>query len=476
MRDYIRLPAEERWPGVQAVLAFLLFCFFMVCPVAPERWNDAYSFYGRTLVAALIVIGLFMRPFGQVIEVKLAALYALWLLLTRILNSDVYMVREPDLVLSKFLCVSMLASGLMLNAGQRRRFLNALCAVIGVFYFISVIPAIVVNLLDTYFYLPPENVLFGIEDTWHIHYINVFNTNRTISSLWFYIALCLMVYQLFACKSRLWRIPIAVAALTFYVAIALTFSRTVKIVTSVSASMLFMLLALKYLPMKRLWQKGAALLLCLALFLPLTFKSFDWTTGLMSQVSGLLISETTGDEAGSAAGVDLSDDRDLKKDISTLSERGQIFASFVPALKTEPKRILIGSFSDKLMNAPNKFVDFPIPFTHMHNFMLEVFMLTGLPGFLLVAAFCLLLVIRMLHIFFTRNESVTLADKILTIPLTGILLYGMFEVVIFTACSDRRGPTDMRELSFFIIAGLVLACSYDVLPRLRLPGKRNPAS
>ena len=73
----------------------------------------------------------------------------------------------------------------------------------------------------------------------------------------------------------------------------------------------------------------------------------------------------------------------------------------------------------------------------------------------------------MLHLFFTPDRRVSLADKVLTIPLAGILLYGMFEVVIFTACSDKRAPTDMRELSFFIIAGMVLACSHEVLPRLR---------
>ena len=187
----------------------------------------------------------------------------------------------------------------------------------------------------------------------------------------------------------------------------------------------------------------------------------------MSDISGILISETEQADSGGEAvsGVDFSDDRDLKEDISNLSERTQIFASFIPTLKTDPKRILIGSFSDKLMNIPNSFIDFPVPFTHMHNFLLQVFMLTGLPGFLLVVCFCILLVLRMIHLFFTRDQRVSLAEKTLTIPLAGILLYGMFEIVIFTSCSDTRAPTDMRELSFFIIAGMVLGCSHDILPK-----------
>ena len=189
MNRKILAPAEERWPRWHAVLVFLVFCFFMVCPVAPERWADLYSFYGKTLVVAVIALAFFIKRFGFTLEVKLAGLYALWLLISRMLNSDMYMVRESDLVLTKFLCAAVLATGLVLNARQRRRFMNWFCLALGLFYFCSGLLAIVLNLLGTYLYLPPEGVLFGLDEPWHIHYINVFNTNRTISSLWFFNSL-----------------------------------------------------------------------------------------------------------------------------------------------------------------------------------------------------------------------------------------------------------------------------------------------
>lgn len=436
----------------------------MLCPAAPEHWAEMYSFFGRIILVAFMALFFYHYSFHRSFEGNLVLFYAFWFMATRFLNGDHWMAREPDLVLTRFLCAAMLGLGPMLDKEGRRRFLNFFCAAVGIFYFISGALAIVVNLLGTYIYLPPEGVLFGLDEPWHIHYINVFNTNRTISSLWFYIAFCLMLYQFFACRNKRWRIPIVIAGLLFYVAISLVFSRTVKLITSVSVAMLAMLLALKYLPLKKLWQKAAILILCAGLLIPLTFKSFDWTASLMSDVSSLMISESTGEES---AGVNFSDNRNLGEDISNLSERSQIFASFIPSLKLSPRRIFVGCFSDKLMSIPNLFVDFPIPFFHMHNFLLETFMLTGLMGFLLVAFFCLRLVVRMLHLFFTPDRRVSLADKVLTIPLAGILLYGMFEVVIFTACSDKRAPTDMRELSFFIIAGMVLACSHEVLPRLR---------
>ena len=422
---FARLDEGRGWRGFNAGAGFLIFCLFMLCPAAPEHWAEMYSFFGRIILVAFMALFFYHYSFHRSFEGNL---------------------------------------GPMLDKEGRRRFLNFFCAAVGIFYFVSGALAIVVNLLGTYIYLPPEGVLFGLDEPWHIHYINVFNTNRTISSLWFYIAFCLMLYQFFACRNKRWRIPIVIAGLLFYVAISLVFSRTVKLITSVSVAMLAMLLALKYLPLKKLWQKAAILILCAGLLIPLTFKSFDWTASLMSDVSSLMISESTGEES---AGVNFSDNRNLGEDISNLSERSQIFASFIPSLKLSPRRIFVGCFSDKLMSIPNLFVDFPIPFLHMHNFLLETFMLTGLMGFLLVVFFCLRLVIRMLHLFFTADQRVSLADKMLTIPLAGILLYGMFEVVIFTACSDKRAPTDMRELSFFIIAGMVLACSHEVLPRLR---------
>lgn len=466
MKQNERLDNTRRWVSFHTWAVFLIFCFFMLCPVAPYRWNDLYSFfYGKNFIIITLALFFFMSRLNHRMEINLVIFYALWLMATRFLNGDHWMTREPDLVLTRFLCAAVLGLGPMLDKEGRRRFLNLFCAAVGIFYFVSGALAIVVNLLGTYIYLPPEDVLFGLDEPWHIQYINVFNTNRTISSLWFYIAFCMMLYQFFACRNKRWRIPIVIAGLLFYVAIALVFSRTVKMVFSVSIAMLVMLLALRYLPLKKLWQKAIVLLLCAALFVPLTFKSFEWTASLMTDVSSLLISETS--DGSETAGVDFSDDRDLSKDISNLSERGQIFASFIPSLKLSPRRIFVGCFSDKLMSIPNLFVDFPIPFLHMHNFLLEVFMLTGLLGFLLVVFFCLRLLLRMLHLFFTTDKRVSMADKVLTIPLAGILLYGMFEVVIFTACSDKRAPTDMRELSFFIIAGMVLACSYEVLPKLR---------
>ena len=83
---------------------------------------------------------------------------------------------------------------------------------------------------------------------------------------------------------------------------------------------------------------------------------------------------------------------------------------------------------------------------------------------MLVLWFSVLVVIRAVRLFFTQNPRATTAVKTLTLPVSGILLYGMLETVIFTASADERALTDFRELFFFLITGVMLAYSYELAP------------
>ena len=77
------------------------------------------------------------------------------------------------------------------------------------------------------------------------------------------------------------------------------------------------------------------------------------------------------------------------------------------------------------------------------------------------------LIWRMLRLFFSQDPGTDIAVKILTFPLTGVMIYGMFETILFTQCADDRANTDFRELFFFLLAGIVLAYSYELAPRNR---------
>ena len=91
-------------------------------------------------------------------------------------------------------------------------------------------------------------------------------------------------------------------------------------------------------------------------------------------------------------------------------------------------------------------------------------MLTGVIGLLLVLAFTVLMVIKMIRVFFSNHPLAGMDIKVLTLPISGIFIYSLLELILFTASSDDRSVTDFRELFFFLIAGIFLSYYYQIFP------------
>lgn len=477
------LKRRPSWPEAHAFAVFIILCFYLVCPLAPLRWADLYNSYGKVLIISVSALYFYKMRLRGCLEAKLVIFYAVWMFLTRLLNTDYYLQNELDLVLSRVLCCVVLPAGLLLGADSRRRLLGAVSVVFCGFFLVAALLGIFCCVTGSYIYIPPENACFGIDTYWYYKYINflcMFSTNRTISAVWLYIAWCLTAYQFFRCRSKSLRVALSLVWAVFFIAISLSFTRTIKLALSLSISMLVLLLCIKPMAKKHLAVKVPLLALIMALSLLLSYGAQELAKDGAALVSsklvysmqrhdgGLIHYHPLEDEIGAESGVDFSDPRSTKESLSNISNRGEIYATFIPTLREDPARILRGCYSSKVMDIPHKYTS--VAFWHMHNFLLQVFMLTGLPGFLLVLAFTVLLVRRMILLFFSPRAS--LPDKLLTLPLTGLLFYSMFETLIFTDSADYRAmTTDIRELMFFFLAGLVLACSYEASPVRRNPGK-----
>ena len=472
--ELIKIESREKsWPRFHAFMTAAMLVFFMVSPAAPEHWSSLYSVYGRCAIIAMIALYFWKCGLRGTIEVKLVIWYAVWLFVTRLLNTDYYLENEFDLVLKTFLCAAVLSTGLVLDSAQRRRFFDIVIAIVGAFYFIVAILAIVACFLGIYFYIPPEHIPFGIETDYlyaAFYFIAPFGTNRTVSAVWFYIAGCLMVYEFLNCRRKLWRIPIVLAWLVFYIAVALAFCRTIKLAMCVNAAMLVVLGGMKLIKLKNARLKALLIAVLAAASMPLVYKSFDLTVSATQVAYDWLDPdiERTSDEymmsfyTENTDGQTFGDTRDLKKSVSNMSNRGNIFASIIPTIKEDPMLLLIGKYSHQIMNIPHKYQNYP--YFHMHNYLVQTLMLTGVVGLLLVLAFSVMLVVKMIRLFFSKLPEVTAAVKTLTLPLSGIFIYGMMETVIFTNCADDRAPTDFRELAFFLIAGIFLGFYYDAFP------------
>ena len=279
-----------------------------------------------------------------------------------------------------------------------------------------------------------------------------------------------MVYEFLNCRRKLWRIPIILAWLVFYIAVALAFCRSIKLAMCVNAAMLVILGGIKLIKLKSNALKAIIIAVLAVVSMPLVYKSFDltvsatqaaydWLDPDIERISDIYVASGRDNMDESPV---LGDTRDLKESISNMSNRGNIFASIIPTIKEDPSLLLIGKYSHQIMNIPHKYQNYP--YFHMHNYLVQTLMLAGGLGLLLVLAFSVILVIKMIRLFFAKLPEVTAAVKTLTLPLAGIFIYGMMETVIFTNCADDRVPTDFRELAFFLIAGIFLGFYYDAFP------------
>lgn len=123
--------------------------------------------------------------------------------------------------------------------------------------------------------------------------------------------------------------------------------------------------------------------------------------------------------------------------------------------------LLRGGLVDDYMRASNALNPETEYKQHMHNFLLDSLMLTGLVGLVLLAVFTVLLVVRMVRLFFAPDTQVGFEKKMLTLPIAEILLENTMEAVIFRY-------TDPISICFFLVAGVFLAYSYELLPEKKL--------
>ena len=462
---------QDRLPLFMAVAAACMLLFYLFIPVAPLRWHDLYLSYGKTAIVAMAAVYFFCRGFSGTVEIKLVLYYTVWFFLSRLLNHDLYLQNELDITLSRLLCCVMLPVGMLLTADQRRRLLDCVVAVACLFYFVTALIGLYACIFGVFFYVPPEGAVFGIDNYYYgysFYYIIAWETNRTISAVWFYLAWCMMVYEFFRCENKLWRIPITLAWLVFHLAIAFCFCRSIKLAVCANAVMLVVLWCLQKLRTRSKGLRTALIVVLAAASFLLSYKSFDLMTGAAEFVYNQLDTdiERTSDMffgpnylRRNEEYQTFSDNRDMDYTVGKLSGRSAIYKSVIPALKAEPRRILIGKLSHKVMDYAHTVLDYP--YFHIHNYLLQVLLLTGLPGFLLVLAFSVLLVIRCVRLFFS---GAALTEKLLVLPISGIFMYGMLETILFTDSADQRALTDFRELFFFLLAGFVLAAYYEQFP------------
>lgn len=463
---------SARIADLYGLLALLITLHYLV--LFAERyliWTGREPIFDalRALHAVLIVLLLALFAFklrrGFAPELWLLAAYCAWVLITRVINRDFTLFAS---LYFSAVCVGIFAAGAYLNPARRRLLLDWLCGLTGGWLFVLSILGLLVwfggeDAFPGLARFINVNPLFAVQD------IEFFQTVRNMSAAWFAVAFFLLAYEWVACKKRLWRFPIAVNMALMLVMISLQHCRSIQVATSVGVGMLAVLALLPHIQKKALPIRVGAVVLVAALGLLVCFKA----TGTCADVfaKGLKVSQRDQqeyeeymklvEEAQKAAGIDDqetvetetapqsagSDARSFLHDALTLTERTNIWQASLRLVRDEPRVALFGQTEEGMMDAVNARGDYREVKQHTHNMVIQALVMTGIPGALLLAAFALLQLIRMVRFYFAPPERVRTADKVLVVFLAVLLLYGMAEVLL----SRLVG---FASLSFLIVSGI----------------------
>ncbi|MBO5496770.1 MAG: hypothetical protein J5967_05140 [Oscillospiraceae bacterium] len=486
MRERLNTIRESaRIADLYGLLALLITLHYLV--LFAERyliWNGHEPLFLalRVLHAALIMLLLLLfvlklrRGFAP--ELWLLAAYCAWVLITRVINRDFTLFAS---LYFSAVCIGIFAAGAYLSPERRRLLLDWLCGAAGGYLFVLSILGLLVWFggEDAYPGLARfinTNPLFAVQD------IEFFQTVHNMSAAWFAVAFFLLAYEWVACKNRLWRIPIAVNMALMLVMISLQHCRSIQVATSVGVGMLAVLAVLPRLQEKAMPVRVGTIVIVAALGLAVCFKG----TGLCADVfaKGMQVSQSdvreyeafqeliksseqeaaASDEGAEEAEaveeaevaeeaeavteqIEGSDARSFLHDALTLTERTNIWQAALRLAKEDRKIALFGQAEEGMMDAVNAHGDYVEVKQHTHNMVIQALVLTGIPGALLLLAFAVLQLVRMVRFYFAPPENAETADKVLVVFLAVLLLYGMAEVLL----SRLVG---FASLSFLIVSGI----------------------
>lgn len=470
---------KENWIWrVDAVLIGYMFAVQMVITASGE-WNGIFHvLYGICVVAEMIFIfsRIFYAKSCNTAE-KILVVYIVWLTVSRLICGDTSLSESSEYIILSTFCICLFGYGAALSAEQRRRVLTIFSVGICAFYFIIGIAGIYAALTRSMVKLPLD-ISVGIKAEGELRYLTIFGRHRNTTAQWFCLCACLAAYLFGVYKSRVFHITLATVIVVCYVMVALSFSRATMITLSVVLAMIVMICIDKKLLGKGNRARVLAAVLAVVLIVPLSYKGYGVVGSIAENLSAkIALAKGSGGDHSAGTIVDVygentqelkdgdvlfSETRDADN-VKELGGRGLVWRSAISLLFMEPERLLHGSLDNEYMTMVNAFisaVEAPSAMVvNTHNFFLETLILTGLPGLLLILAFIFILVCRMLRIFF--DAGVDSSIKLLTLPLTAVLLKNMGEAMLLRY-------DDITNYMFFLVAGVFLAYSYELLPEKKL--------
>ena len=117
--------ANFTWQRGYALAALSFFALVILRVLLPMRGTDLLESYGVCIIFAMLAIYFYKKGLSGPIEIKLFLAYLAWILLTRFINRDFYLLQDYDFVMTSLLCFLFFTPGLLLEGKDRELLLDA---------------------------------------------------------------------------------------------------------------------------------------------------------------------------------------------------------------------------------------------------------------------------------------------------------------------------------------------------------------
>ena len=426
------------------------------------------------LIPGLFGVAVYKGVWRRGRELQIMCIYWGWLLITRVINGDHALTESLDPMLSACQMILVFLPGFLLPEKERSRLLPVLAAGVSLFYlalgaasvYVGVTHRELINPLDGYW------IGFVMKEM----RIELLGLHPNIAGAHFMIAFCMSLYLLFRFRHPAVRIFAAVAAATDVVVIAQTVSRNAQtcLCAAVGLAVGICIISKMNHPGKplRIIVLCASALACALLF----YQCFEpiryglWAIYSAEETEGSaqsanpasaegerLVLQTLssgnpgyGQTALSSAGTQTHNaEESFRRDDRSYLESGrkEIYWSALKSLQMEPRRLLLGSSWEHLMDCSHELIREQV--VHFHNDFLQALNLVGLPGFALLLLFFFFMAKTGFTILLDAGNRFALCEKMLVVPVAVFFIYVMLECVL------TREYLDFRSLMFYLLCGFM---------------------
>lgn len=394
--------------------------------------------YAPALIFSIIGIGFYRGVYkGKSIYI-LGIAFVLWYVVSRMFLGDAMLIRSFITVIDLSLLYGVaLPFARNSGDGEKRRVLDAFALVYSLVFAILAWMSVYFAITGKSIAMPQSGYAFGISEG----RLQLLGQNPNHSAPLLALAFLMTIYLL-AGHFKKWRIiPAVLALLGLYLALALTNSRTAMLAFSGCIGIAAAVLA-THIRISKQWLKVVAVVLVLLAVIFLCYGGMSASLNMISRVHDTQTPETTAED------VELAE-QTREIDFSNMSGRTRIYKAVIPACRDNPKALWTGRLDANVMTEVNVYQEYAQQ--HMHNSFLQVFMLLGIPGLLLILVLTVMVILSSLKLLFI---AVPMAEKFLILVPCFLLVSSLVESLVFVPWANLMWS--LLNFVFLVFCGYVL--------------------